>query len=233
MTPRNRTARPYHLFHVSLPALAAELGVDVMGMTRMVRRAGMEDRRLTHPGHDHRVKCLTLEDATTLRAYHAAHRAPGDELPHWLTAEQAARALGLTVGAFHQRRHAGSLRGKIGARRLCGPGCTGNVYRYNPADVAREARLIGIRPRVQPRGTITSAELQAICGVNKSTTARWARRGCPAVQLGGSAYCFRPAEVLAWMDAQQRSRYTRDHIWQPFATARTRLRAHLTQERAA
>lgn len=221
------------VFEVSLRELSLELDVGYNPLMRQLRREGREVRlRKAHPAHAHAVNCITPQDADALRAHHARHRALPEDVAHWLTAAQAARALCMTVRAFQQRRATGTLKGRIEARNLHGPGVAHNQVRYHPGDVDRESRRLGIRPVTLPAGALSPRDFLRLTGIPKRTLDRWAEaRGLPHGVLGSGHRYFYPARVLAWMETQPRSSF--GHRWHPFEAARDRLRAHLNQERAA
>lgn len=218
-------------FTVMLQGLALELGVDQTGLRRIADRMGVEFRlRRIHPDHKHKVVCLQCADAERLRHHHETTQAEPEEVMHWLSAEEAARALRLTVKAFHLRRASGSLRGKIRSRRLHGPGILGNQARYEPNDVAREAALIGIRPSFKPRGTVSTDELARIVHRSRSVGPKWVRAGCPHIVTVSNGLYFRLPDVLTWVTARCENRSLRmpPHLRAQLMEARDHLAAHLT-----
>lgn len=107
-----------------------------------------------------------------------------------------ARALGLTLRGFQQRH----LKGKLRHKWLYGPNVVGNLWRYHPEDIAREARRIGVRPRSGPRGTLDTPELARVGGVGRRTLDGWRRRGLPHVlDISGDAHYY-PAQVVVWLE---------------------------------
>lgn len=191
---------PSSVFTVPVVELAAELGMSPDGIRADARDRGMETRLRRQPVHAKRVSCIQEGDAQILRAAHVAERARLDEIPHWLSTAQAARALGLTLRGFQQRHAKGTLRGKLRHKQLYGPEIIGNQWRYHPDDVAREARRIGVRPRSGPRGTLDTLGLMQAGGVGRRTLDTWRRRGLPHVLDVSEDAHYYPAQVAAWLE---------------------------------
>lgn len=195
------TRLPAEVFKVPLDDLALELGLHLSGVYRRVIVLGMETRRrITHQATSkHRRLCVTVEDGERLRADYRSRVAVGRQIEHWLTSQQAADALGLTLAGFLQRVQAGTLT--IERRMMAG--MPGQAMRYNPQDVRREAVRLGIRPRSVPKGAWTSRDLQQTMGISRDVLRRWRERGCPQHKLvNGHAYWW-PAEVETWMLSQR------------------------------
>ena len=200
---------PASAFTVPVVELAAELGMSTDGIRADARDRSMETRLRRQPAHAKRVTCLQESDAQILREAHMAQRARPEDIPHWLSTAQAARALGLTLRGFQQRHLKGSLRGKLRHKRLYGPNVVGNLWRYHPEDIAREARRIGVRPRSGPRGTLDTPELARVGGVGRRTLDGWRRRGLPHVlDISGDAHYY-PAQVVVWLEGVLARKHSR------------------------
>lgn len=146
--------------------------------------------------HIKRQNVVSPEGATRLRAHYAQHLSKS-EAAQWMTASQAAAALGLTLPQFYDRVKDGRLAVMHRAARAG----RGRTYRYNPSDVSREAKRLGVQPRGKLRGHLTSNELAELLDVTREALNQWGRAGCPRVKNSRGWCQWDPAKVLAWLEA--------------------------------
>lgn len=223
------------LFTISVPELAAELNVTVEAIAYAARLRAFEIRtRHGHPAHDGKpVRCLTAKDAATIRAAVTSTHAQPEDVSHWLTAPQAARALGLTLTSFYNRRQKGSV--DVRYVDVVGMGGRGRRTRYDPKDVQREAARLGIRPRQAPRGTLPSSQFAELTGTTRKILWRWVGNGCPHIRTTDNDLHFRPEAVLAWLISRDWSgpRFNRGRLNVERAIAALTPHLNTEEERAA
>jgi|GEM_PF-5560451 len=176
----------------TLVELAGELGMSVEGLKGRCARLGIT------PRIQNGLNVITPLEATALRDAYRTYLNDQDATT-WLTSHEAATALGLTMPQFYQRMRDGRLRIEHRHRRVT----RGVAYAYNPRDVEREARRLGVHVRtgVTLAGHMRSVEFARALGVTKEALNKWGRAGCPRV-LDSRGHCqWHPGRVLAWLEA--------------------------------
>lgn len=208
---------------ITLTQLAQELNVNHSGLHRKVKHMGLKTfRRVVD---DRRHLTLKPEDAQRVRETYA-------EIVHdpedWVDAVTAARMTGYgSATAFLQARYLGKIT--VERRQLAGRGRGGRRALYNPVDLRRIAATRPVLPHSQPRGTLTTPQMQELLGVGYSTLARWAEQGCPHGVLVNSNRYWRPVEVLAWLERTELKTRSSQLRRVGRGMHMERLRAHLRQ----
>lgn len=165
----------HHLFEeeclIGLTDLAAELGVADTTVQKWVAAGRIQVTPWLSRW------ALTPEQADHARAYAARTATHTTDVPGWLTSEQVARELQISVDMFLSRYRAKhpSVAG-IERRRVTGT--SGNAYRYNPAHVRRAAQEWASKaPPTRFRGPdmYLRKAISDAAGVHADTVARWAR----------------------------------------------------------
>lgn len=191
------TRQPYSSTHyvISLAEMAYDLNVNRQGLRKLAlsRNVPLRKRRV---GNVY-LLFTTQDGAAILRNHHEQNTRDADELTHWLTGEQAARALGLTLTGLLNRRRDKTVT--IQQLRLRGKAGRG-AWRYNPDDVNREARRLGIHPQRRPQGALVRKQVADILKVTECTVSRWVTLGMPHGRLMRGYLYFDARAVLAWLD---------------------------------
>ncbi len=198
--------------------IAQELGITSQAVAHTASTLGLKmtkyDRRLRLSELDAAYLMATIMDRTVT-----------SDLSHWMTADEAVRALGITYKAFQLRRYAGTLN--IEARRPRGQ--RHNAKRYNPEDVRREAARMPIAPRGRVRGSMTTAELVQLAGISTATLYGWRDLGAPVIRTTGVQSYWPLERLAAWLDANPALCYN-PRLGRVRQQVAARVRAHLAQQ---